>query len=38
VAKTLGLEGLREDFRSHSEDVERDSEDAEEEGGAEETL
>jgi small subunit ribosomal protein S6 len=38
VAKTLGLEGLREDYRSHSEDVERDSEDAEEEGGAEETL
>jgi small subunit ribosomal protein S6 len=38
VAKTLGLEGLREDFRSHSDDVERDSEDAEEEGGAEETL
>jgi small subunit ribosomal protein S6 len=38
VAKTLGLEGLREDFRSHSDDIERDSEDAEEEGGAEGTL
>lgn len=38
VAKTLGLEGLREDFRSHSDDNERDSEDAEEEGGAEGTL
>jgi small subunit ribosomal protein S6 len=40
LAKTLGLEDVREDFRAAAETAERDSEEAEEEGGedAEESV